>query len=74
MKQFKVGETYTCRSIGDYDCIFKIEVISRTEKTIKVKTNLYNEVKSFRVYDKYTPGIEQVRLGSYSMAPIFRAA
>lgn len=72
MKQFETGKTYFCRSIGDYDCIYRMEVISRTVKTLKVKMEGYAETKTLRpsVYD----GFEQVKpLGTYSMCPIISA-
>lgn len=72
MTQFETGKTYFGRSIGDYDCIFKMNVISRTAKTIKVKMEGWNEVKTLRpsVYE----GIEQVKPnGTYSMCLVISA-
>lgn len=72
--KFEAGKTYYTRSICDYDCIFKITVISRTEKTIKVLDNTFHKVKSLRVSTKYTPDCEQVKPhGSYSMAATINA-
>lgn len=68
MTTFETGKTYTARSIGDHDCIIRVTVARRTAKTITTAAG-----KSLRigVYD----GAEFVRpWGSYSMAPIVRAA
>lgn len=65
---FQAGKTYTARSVCDYNCIFSVEVVSRTAKTLKTADG-----KTLRigVYE----GVEFVKPeGSYSMAPIVRAA
>lgn len=36
MDKFIEGKEYTTRSVCDHNCIFKMKVISRTEKTMKV--------------------------------------
>ena len=67
MKNMK---TYiTARSICDYDCIFKAEVIKRTAKTLTVKAmgierrcKIQNISGELGVY----------ALGKYSMAPFFK--
>lgn len=65
MNKFEPGKTYFTRSICDYECIFKITIASRTEKTI-----LTTEGKRLRVSTKYTPDTEQVwPFGKFSMAP-----
>lgn len=72
MKKFETGKRYFCRSIGDYDCIYTMTVISRTAKTIKVKMQNWIDVKTLRpsVYE----GVEQVKpLGTYSMCPLITA-
>lgn len=69
--QFKVGETVACRSIGDYDCIFKFEVVKRTNKFVTLL--YYGEEK--RVGIKVRDGREYCfPLGTYSMAPIVYAS
>tara|TARA_R110002110_G_scaffold97062_2_gene249554 strand:+ start:249 stop:464 length:216 start_codon:yes stop_codon:yes gene_type:complete len=71
MNQFTIGQTYTCRSIGDRDCVFTITVASRTKATIK-----NTEGKTFRI----NKGMSEMRgaesifpMGRYSMAPIISA-
>ena len=68
--QFEIGKIYTCRSIGDYNCIITARIIKRTAKTVTAEVE--GKVKTFRpgIYD----GAEYIRpWGSYSMAPILRA-
>lgn len=73
MQKFQVGKTYQTRFACDYDSVLSATVISRTDKTVKMNVGSFG-VKTLRVSDKYTPGIEQVKpLGSYSMAPTLSA-
>lgn len=70
MKKFEVNKKYTGRFIGNQDCVFDMEVISRTEKTIKAVVD--GVVKTLRpaIYDD----MEIVKpYGNYSMCPIVRA-
>jgi hypothetical protein len=70
--KFEVGKTYGTRSICNYDTIFSMTVLSRTEKTVKVDVHHFG-VKTLRTNDKYT-GYEQVKpFGSYSMCAIIGA-
>lgn len=72
--KFEAGNTYQTRSACDHNCIVKIEVTSRTEKSIKVKVD--NSVKTLRVFmiGDSNDQIEAVRpWGRYSMSPIVAA-
>ena len=67
MTTFEPGKTYTTRSICDHDCIIKLNVASRTAKTL---TTIDGE--KFRI--TWFAGVEQVKpWGAYSMAPIVGA-
>ena len=71
MLQFQAGKTYSTRSICDHDCVISVTIEKRTAKT--VTATVRGEQKTFRVgeYD----GAEFIKpWGSYSMAPIIRAA
>ena len=71
MKQFEAGKTYTTRSICDHDCVISVTIEKRTAKT--VTATVRGKSKTFRVaeYD----GAEYIKpWGSYSMAPMIRAA
>lgn len=71
MVQFKVGKTYICRSICDWDCIFEFAVVARSTKQITIKDDIMGGRK---VGVKIEAGEEFCRpLGRYSMAPILRA-
>lgn len=67
MQAFVTGQTYSTRSIGDHNCIFKITVAKRTGKTITT-----TEGKTLRVFE-YNGAEAVMPLGRYSMAPCIRA-
>ena len=72
MTQFEVGKTYSCRSLCDYECIWRFTVIGRTGKTVVVTEEGKAEAKSLRINAKLSEhnGAETVfPLGRYSMAP-----
>ena len=70
MAKFEVNKKYYTRSICDHNCIFTMEVVSRTEKTIKA--NVDGILKTLRI--KTDNNIEFVLpQGNYSMCPIIRA-
>lgn len=71
IKQFETGKTYTTTSICDSGCVFAITVTSRTAKTIKT-VDKHGEARTYRTY--VYDGAECVRMGFYSMAPVFSAA
>jgi hypothetical protein len=67
---FEIGKTYSVRSVCDYDCIFRFEVIGRTAQTVKIRSNFGVKSRGIRIVD----GAEQILpLGRYSMAPVLRA-
>lgn len=69
--RFESGKTYTTRSICDHDCIIAVTIEKRTEKTIT--TTVRGERKTFRI--GLHDGVEFIKpWGSYSMAPMIRAA
>lgn len=70
LKKFEPGKTYYSRSICDHECIFTIEVVKRTAKTV---TYMYQgkERRSNIKLDEH--GNEYIKPDNYSMAPVFRA-
>lgn len=69
---FQVGQTYSCRSICDHNCIWSYTIARRTAATITT-----TDGETFRISRRLTAhaGVECVMpMGSYSMAPILRAA
>ena len=69
---FQVGQSYSCRSLADSDCIWTFTVIKRTAKFITIQGHKYDAPKrvGVRMYD----GVETADpLGRYSMSPTIRA-
>ncbi|WP_332869989.1 hypothetical protein [Clostridioides difficile] len=69
MIKFEVGKTYATRSICDHDCIYTIQVIKRTDKTITYKEE--DTVRRAKI--RFNNVCEYIRIGNYSMAPNFSA-
>jgi hypothetical protein len=70
-KRFKAGQSVSCRSLCDYDCVWSGTIVKRTAKTVTVK--LENE-RERRCKIHEIRGEEFIfPLGRYSMAPIIRA-
>ncbi|MCM1217207.1 MAG: hypothetical protein NC548_22130 [Lachnospiraceae bacterium] len=70
IKAFEVGKTYQTRSICDHNCIFSIEIVKRTAKTVIVKKNGKEQRNKITVID----GHETIYpWGVYSMCPVIRA-
>ena len=70
--KFEAGKTYMTRSICDYQCIVRVQVISRTPKTIRADIGA-SGVKTLKI-GVNVAGVEFVRpWGRYSMAPIVDA-
>lgn len=71
-KQFVPGMTYTTRSLCNYDCIYKMQVIDRTAKTIVVLWD--GKEKRLRVKrDLHTDTEFVLPAGRYSMCPVIHA-
>jgi hypothetical protein len=71
MHTFKVGKTYSTRSVCDQDCVFSFQVMARTDKTVTIKPCRGGEVRrKVRVFD----GVERMDPhGRYSMFPFLSA-
>lgn len=70
--QFEEGRTYSCRSVCDYDSIFRFTVLSRTPKFVVLDRG--EGRPPVRVGVKVHDDVEYVLpLGRYSMAPVLRA-
>lgn len=72
MKTFEVGATYWTRSIGDYDCIHRATVLSRTPKSVKVDIGRGAPVLR-RVRIGYDGNETFQPFGNYSMAATISA-
>lgn len=64
MTTFKIGTTYSARSIGDHNCIFSFTILARTAKTVTVNVQGQTVRRGISVYE----GVEQFKpFGTYSM-------
>lgn len=68
MAKFEVGKRYYSRSACDYDCVFEVEIVSRTEKSVVVKGDANKRCKINIDNDG-----EYIVPEHYSMAPVYRA-
>ena len=69
-KKFITGGVYSARSICDSNCIFEITIIKRTLKTVTY--DYMGDPKTSRIKTDEN-GNEYFFVGSYSMAPMFKA-
>jgi hypothetical protein len=70
MKKFKVGETYSARSICNYDTVWNFTIVKRTAKSIWAEIDGKVQRRAVRVWndkESFSP------FGSYSMAPVVNA-
>jgi hypothetical protein len=70
---FKVGQTYSVRSLCDWDCIYRFIVTARTDKTVTVQAvggpNMEPYGKPTRRTVRAYDGVETLKPhGSYSMS------
>lgn len=70
MMKFEEGKKYYCRSICDHGCIFTIEVVKRTAKTVTYIYDGQQRRSNIKLDDN---GNEYIKPDNYSMAPVFRA-
>lgn len=67
---FKVGTTYSTRSICDHDCIFSFTILARTAKQVTVTVHGKVQKRGISLCD----GIESFApFGRYSMSPTIYA-
>jgi hypothetical protein len=70
---FKVNETYSCRSVCDYDCVWTFKVIKRTAKNVWLKDragSIARRAVKISIEDREIVW----PFGHYSMAPILSSA
>ena len=75
MKKFEVGKVYYMKSTFDCECVWEYTVISRTEKTVRLKDNETGNEISCRIAKALAGelGEKVYPIGKYSMAPVLRA-
>ena len=69
-KKIEAGQTLTTRSICDYNCIYKLEVLSRKGAFAVIKW-MNKEMRKKVLVD--SDGCEFIMPERYSMAPVFTA-
>lgn len=70
MTKFKIGATYSTRSICDSDCIFAFTIHARTEKSVTVDVHGKRVRRGLAVWND----VEQFKpFGTYSMCPTISA-
>ena len=70
MTKFNVGQTYSTRSIGDWNCIFSFTILARTAKTVTVNVSGKTVKRGLSVWED----VEQFKpFGTYSMCAIISA-
>ncbi len=70
MTTFEIGKKYSTRSICNHDCVFVIEVVKRTAKTVTFRKKDGKERRTKIFVDSYG---EYIMPDRYSMAPVFHA-
>lgn len=70
MTKFNVGQTYSSRSICDWNCIFSFTILARSAKQVTVEVTGKTVKRGISVWE----GVEQFKpFGSYSMATVITA-
>jgi len=69
-KEFKAGETYFARSLYDHNCVYRVKVERRTDKSVWIKGDLWEKRCAVK---KDSDGSEYFMPEHYSCAPVFRA-
>lgn len=70
MAKFETGKTYYARSVGDHDCIYKFEILKRTEKSVWVR--VHGEIVR-RAIEVHGSAEAFYPHGKYSMAAVISA-
>ena len=72
-RQFKIGQTYSCRSICDNECIFEFTVTKRTAKFVTLE-NRHGRIRRAGVrVSEYDSAEVCYPMGNYSMCPVITA-
>ena len=72
-RQFEIGQTYSCRSICDHECIFEFTVTKRTAKFVTLE-NRHGRIRRAGVrVSEYDNAEMCYPMGNYSMCPVITA-
>lgn len=68
---FQPGQTVSCRSLGDSNCVWTFTIVKRTAKFVTLEDS---EGKTWRVGVYVSDGVERAKpFGTYSMCPTISA-
>jgi hypothetical protein len=68
---FVIGQELSCRSVGDWNCVFSFKVVKRSAKFV---TLLYHGIEHKVSVRNWSDGCEYCYpLGTFSMAPLLRS-
>ena len=70
--KFQVGTAYSGRFIGDCDSVFTVKILQRTAKTVTIIGP--KGMAKHRISHDHEGGETIFPFGTYSMAPVCRAA
>lgn len=70
MSTFEVGKTYYATSACDHKCVFVVEIVKRTAKTVTFRRD--GQERRAKIYTDHNG--EYIVPERYSMAPVFRAS
>lgn len=70
MSTFEVGESYYATSACDHNCVFVVEIVKRTAKTVTFRRD--GQERRAKIYADHNG--EYIVPERYSMAPVFRAS
>ncbi len=69
MSTFEVGKSYYTTSACDHNCVFVVEIVKRTAKTVTFRRD--GQERRAKIYTDHNG--EYIVPERYSMAPVFRA-
>lgn len=70
MSTFEVGKSYYTTSACDHNCVFVVEIVKRTAKTVTFRRD--GQERRAKIYTDHNG--EYIVPERYSMAPVFRAS
>lgn len=74
MAKFETGKSYYGRSVCDHNCVWNVEILNRTEKSVRIKEPMTGNIVRKKIYISYDNTSEFIYPnGIYSMAVMISA-